>query len=76
MTIKAAKKFVGLFCLVLQESKIQFRCLILLKLSKISILNLFVRFFTSGKRTKELTGEYFYKIGESIGIINAASILV
>lgn len=74
MTINAAGKFVGPLFIVLQESKGEFGPIVMQKVAKLSTPHLFIRCSTSGKSTKQLTGEYFDKIRESIG--GAASILV
>ena len=50
----------------MQESKGQFGFIVEQKQAKISTSNLFIRCFTLGKSTKQLAGEYFDKIRESI----------
>ena len=67
ITINAEGKFVGPLFLTLQESKGQFGPIVMQNLAKISTPNLFIKCFISGKSTKQLTGEYFDKIHESIG---------
>ena len=66
MAIKVAGKFVGSLFLVLQESKKQFGPTVMQRLAKISTPNLFIRCSTSRKSPKQLSGEYFDKIRESI----------
>ena len=74
MTINAPERYVGSLFLVLQESKGQFGPIVMQKQTKISTQNLFIRYSTSGKNIKQLTGEYFDKIRENI--CGAALILV
>ena len=74
MTINIVGKYVGPLFLVFQESKGKFGPIVMQKLAKIFTTNLFIRCYTSGKGTKQLTGEYFDKIRECIG--GEASILV
>jgi hypothetical protein len=66
MTINAGGKFVGPLLIVTQESEGVFGPIVKKRLQELSNPNILIRCSKSGKTSKEITGEYFEKVKESL----------